>query len=90
MTIWDILGNKLLFLLPGFLNYDLNLLVQSFHAVPEPRACGLGDGDSGDERALRSGSLALVNSCMVAVEWRLSLFISMMTTAMFASLQLLA
>lgn len=33
--------------------------------------------------------LALVNSCMVAVEWRLPLFISMMTTAVFASLQLL-
>lgn len=50
--------NKLLFLLPGFLNYDLNLLVQSFHAVPEPRACRLGNGDSGNKRALWSGSLS--------------------------------
>lgn len=50
--------NKLLFLLPGFLNYDLDLLVQSFHAVPEPRACRLGDGAGGSKRALWSRSLS--------------------------------
>lgn len=49
--------NELLFLFPGFLNYDLDLLVQSFHAVPEPRACRLGDGDDGDKCALWSRSL---------------------------------
>lgn len=90
MTIWNILWNKLLFLLPSFLNYDLDLLVQSFHTVPEPRACGLGDGDNRNKCALWSRGLALVNSCMVAMKWRLSFFISMMTAAMFASLQLLS
>lgn len=37
-----------------------------------------------------SSYLTLVNSRVVAVEWRLSFFISMMPTAVFTSLQLLA
>lgn len=90
MTIWNILWNQLLFLLPCLFNYDLNLLIQPFHTVPEPRTRRLGDGASGNERALWSRSLALVNSCMVAMEWRLPFFISMVTAAVFASLQLLA
>lgn len=90
MTVWNILWYQLLFLLPRLFNYDLNLLVQSFHAVPEPGTRRLGDGTSGNECALWSRSLALVNSCMVAMEWRLPFFISMVTTAVFASLQLLA
>lgn len=38
MTIWDILWNQLFFLLPCLFDYDLDLLVQPFHTVPEPGA----------------------------------------------------
>lgn len=90
MAIGNILWYELLLLLPGLFNYYFDLLIQSFHTIPEPGACRFGDGDHWNKCTLWNRSLTLVNSRVVAVEWRLSVFISMMPTAVFTSLQLLA
>lgn len=39
MAIWDVLWYKLFFLFPCLFNYYFNLLIQTFHTVPEPGAC---------------------------------------------------
>lgn len=90
MAIWNILWYKLFFLFPSLFNYYLDLLIQSFHTIPKPGACRFGDGNYWNKCTLWNWSLRLVNSCMVAVEWRLSFFLSVMSAAVFTSLQLLA
>lgn len=39
MAVGNVLGYKLLFLFPSLFNYYFNLLIQSFHTIPEPGAC---------------------------------------------------